>query len=74
VDLRELIRDIVVAPKAPPYLKPAVNELFKRFGFDAACVRDSRLNEVIAVPDPASLRVEMNALFQESSQEDGEPK
>ena len=50
-NLREMIRSIVVAPKAPSYLKPALSEVFKRFGFDPAIVKTSRLNETVTPPN-----------------------
>jgi len=69
-DLRKLIQRVVVAPKAPSYLKPAVSEIFKRFGFDPASVHDSRLNETVRAPDPEKVHAEVLALIRNSSPND----
>lgn len=46
-DLRKLIEQVVVSPKAPPYLESAVRELLKLFKFEPELVRSSRMNEPV---------------------------
>jgi toxin ParE1/3/4 len=57
-DLRELIQEVVVAPKAPPYLESVVREVFQRFGFAPQLVRPSKMTETMPPPDPALVQDE----------------
>lgn len=68
-NLREMIQSVVVAPMAPPYLLPAVTEVFKRFGFDPAIVKTSELVERVTPPDMRAYRAEMNALCEAAQRE-----
>jgi hypothetical protein len=61
-NLRELIQSVVVAPKAPPYLRAAVSEVFKRFEFDPAIVKSSRLNETVVPPNIDAYRAALRKL------------
>jgi hypothetical protein len=49
-DLQKAVQGIVVAPQSPPYLESAVREVIKRFNFDPALIRPSRLNETFLPP------------------------
>jgi hypothetical protein len=65
--LRELIQAVIVAPKAPSYLEPAVREIFRRFGFNPAIVKASRLNEAVVWPDPAAVRAVLKSMSRPDS-------
>lgn len=62
-DLRQLLQTVIVAPKAPPYLEPAVSEVLKRFDFDPVLVKTSRLNETVLAPDPDAFRAALSTIL-----------
>jgi hypothetical protein len=66
-NLHELIQSVVIAPHAPPYFKPAVSEIFRRFGFDAGSVKTSMMNECVVAPDPDGVRAALEELARKAT-------
>ncbi len=62
-DLKNAIQTVVTAPSASHYFESAVREVFKRFGFDPTRVKESRLNETIAVPEHDAVRLALKSQF-----------
>jgi hypothetical protein len=61
-NLKQAIERVIIAPNAPAYFESAVREVFKRFGFDPALVKASRLNERPMAPDADAVRLALNSL------------
>lgn len=55
-DLHELVRAVVVGPRARSYLEPVVREILKRFDFDPGLVTLSKMNETVVAPDSEALQ------------------
>jgi len=66
-NLHELIQNVVIAPHAPPYFKPAVSEIFRRFGFDPESVKASMMNERVVAPDSDDVRAALNELARKAT-------